>query len=1669
MTQYARPVADITVGSWTTTPLWDKVDEVTPDDATTVIQTPTGPSNLTAEVRFGSVSDPLQSIGHIARVRAYTTGNCTLAWSIYQGTTLIANCGTITLTGSYSTYTYTLTVAQANAITNYADLRVRFTGNGSSGRVRVTWFELEVPDVLIQRSGTATVTGGRDVTSTVKKAALVLAAIGILGHVLSTGFKSYPVILHGGGALAVSVMKSVSVNLGKYERILFADDFNRPDESPLDPAKWGQRNNPAQVVSQQGRGNANGNPGIQYALGVDITDGWVEELLVSGGGTDIFLAARGISYTPLYMAHVRGDLYVDLWYKDFPINQPGSSVMTPSTLGKKLKFTFEGQNPTRLRAYLDGLVVLDFTHVNDGSNPSGYVGFCHRYPGETFDDFRAGDFGQNYAVIGGGFLAATQKKEVQGAATISGKGNIFIWSEDKYGSLAIAGNGATTATGSKGGASPFKAYDDFERADGSVGPNWVDVSGQPPLVIESGAIVSQTGEWRIGLWAKHDWNPDQSVSVIYKTSPAIRGGAVLRGTASSGRGYAVGLMQNTSYAQWSIFTSTGPGGFGWTWSSGGYPVVNPGDVVTYQVTGYDPTISCYVNGSYRWSYSPSGILRLSTGWPGAYVTNFGAIDEWFGVLNAPISLKISCGGAVAGSGEKGGVAEGRITATYSDDFNRPDGSFGNGWVVHPNWYFPQIENQRVSIPVNRYGYIEHVLWQDKPVCDDADIEFTHIVDPWDPYSRPWYVVFQGGCGGVGEWISGGYGVGYGNPAVSRWNLREIGSGGGWDNTWWSGITANLPQNARVRVEKRGNVYSVYVNGTLQTTLTDPLKRYFGQKGYVGFVGDSCTNGVKLDDFSVTMYLTQTGSVIKAGDAGTRTGRKGARVCASIPGGGAMSASAREDARYPASISGGGVVNLSVRKNARKGCSISERGATTAGGLKGAKSSFTVTGGGRVIGAGNSEFVDTASVFAIIHGGGALHATGECGRVGDAYLFGGGNLDVVYDRAWPYLPIGQIENPDATCHLVKMEMDYCSRTFGVAPCIATGTPCYNTWKTCRYISAYLPIKRTYSYVSAEYPQALPLTRPYVDDLKYMATEIKTNLTVNARVSFTMIDEPDADVDTDPYWMQRSSHPGTYWKRWLARNVNYKGRIVRIFDGPYGKPESSYVQKWVGKLENIKIKGDRISFEAVDLLKDLTKIEVPGKTNAKLSLALSATGGSTFTITEDTDKFPPSGYVRIQDEIIRYTSVNVTTKTFTFGGGANRGQFGTTAVAHPVKEKVQGVRYYAPKNPVEILLDMLLGDAGMKDSWTDDVSAVSRAALSAAATYIDLDAAQTNSWPAAGVLRLISGGAAEFVRTTSKTYRPGTTPVNRFTFDSYNSVVSGRGLFLTNAISGASGAVTAYRGAFEYVDTDAFYLYRDWPLRDIDFTSVVSEPTKLSDLFFEIVDLIDAKAWVAENLKITLRKNTVNTPTTGYLSFSDADNIIEGSGSLDVNEKSRISRMTIYWDKVATDKFSDEMSYRRLDIAIDPDAETNYGDHEEKVVKCRWIDPFVTLEESVQAFVKNLAIRRIQRCKHAQHLVTIKVAEKDSGVKTGDYVRLSTDELLEPSGLPITSRMYQAVKRERAQQEVNLTLIQVSPRRMAVIAPAGLPAFPSATESQRAHGYIADATGRMSDGSDGYYIW
>ena len=157
MSQFERPDADISVNGWINqvsgSVLWSAIDEVVADD-TDFIQSPNDPVNVACEVRLSDVVDPVSSTGHILRFRIgknTTSGKqIDLNVALMQGGTTIASFNRVGI-GTTNTVVTTLSAAQADLITDYTNLSVRFTanvsGNGATRSARVYWVEFEVPDV----------------------------------------------------------------------------------------------------------------------------------------------------------------------------------------------------------------------------------------------------------------------------------------------------------------------------------------------------------------------------------------------------------------------------------------------------------------------------------------------------------------------------------------------------------------------------------------------------------------------------------------------------------------------------------------------------------------------------------------------------------------------------------------------------------------------------------------------------------------------------------------------------------------------------------------------------------------------------------------------------------------------------------------------------------------------------------------------------------------------------------------------------------------------------------------------------------------------------------------------------------------------------------------------------------------------------------------------------------------------------------------------------------------------------------------------------------------------------------------------------------------------------------------------------------------------------------
>jgi RHS repeat-associated protein len=157
--QFARPDGfGSSNGSWTGT--YASIDEVTPNDAD-FLASPSGPtSSHFYEVTLSDVTEPYTRTGITVRYRYAKSGNnsgqtINLTVELRQGSTVIASMTHNNIPGvsgsGWQQGSFVLTPTQGSAITNFADLRIRFqptaSGGGQQRKAHVSWAEVQFASI----------------------------------------------------------------------------------------------------------------------------------------------------------------------------------------------------------------------------------------------------------------------------------------------------------------------------------------------------------------------------------------------------------------------------------------------------------------------------------------------------------------------------------------------------------------------------------------------------------------------------------------------------------------------------------------------------------------------------------------------------------------------------------------------------------------------------------------------------------------------------------------------------------------------------------------------------------------------------------------------------------------------------------------------------------------------------------------------------------------------------------------------------------------------------------------------------------------------------------------------------------------------------------------------------------------------------------------------------------------------------------------------------------------------------------------------------------------------------------------------------------------------------------------------------------------------------------
>lgn len=283
-------------------------------------------------------------------------------------------------------------------------------------------------------------------------------------------------------------------------------------------------------------------------------------------------------------------------------------------------------------------------------------------------------------------------------------------------------------------------------------------------------------------------------------------------------------------------------------------------------------------------------------------------------------------------------------------------------------------------------------------------------------------------------------------------------------------------------------------------------------------------------------------------------------------------------------------------------------------------------------------------------------------------------------------------------VLELDLDFCGNTYGVAPCEAvfgiTGTQkCFNTFSTCQDTGNYAKTPKTYKFTSRS--TFLPIGEniyPCITGVDIAPVQIDPKgFSVSGSVTVSLADFPDHDRGVDPYVSTRTYNPeeqGTFFGKLRGRNPYLENRVMRVKEGYIDDDRTIYTRTrtyFIDRMEgpdangNVKIYGkDALRFA------DAEKAQAPAVSKGSLLADIDADDTSLIlTPTGVGADYPASGTVRVDDEVMTYSSITGDTLN-----GLTRASDGTTADTHDSASKVQlCVRYTAATIP-DIMYDLLV---------------------------------------------------------------------------------------------------------------------------------------------------------------------------------------------------------------------------------------------------------------------------------------------------------------------------------------------------------------------------------------------
>lgn len=638
-------------------------------------------------------------------------------------------------------------------------------------------------------------------------------------------------------------------------------------------------------------------------------------------------------------------------------------------------------------------------------------------------------------------------------------------------------------------------------------------------------------------------------------------------------------------------------------------------------------------------------------------------------------------------------------------------------------------------------------------------------------------------------------------------------------------------------------------------------------------------------------------------------------------------------------------------------------------------------------------------------------------------------------------------------VLELDPDKCLNTYGVAPCTAAagvGNECHNTWASCQDKANFTRGTVTHKFCNRGLLVPGETVRPLVASISVSPTEIipSKGLAMRSISQVVMVDEPAADHLEDPYYATRAAAAtGTWWSRFLARNTNLVGRPARVRQGYKVQPwdwtvfqTSAYI---IDAVRGPDEQG-RVTLVLSDVLKLADRNVVPAPTSGAL--------------TADLADVAHTGYV----------------------AGATAGTLVLGADASPVDDAYNTHEAYIRAGTGE----------GQRRVITDYVGATRTCTLASnwlvqpdATSVVDVSPLSINVGSGKGTQYAdpATSGKAEFIRVgdetiqyTAKsgdvlswpdaTYRNkwGTTLGQHSAGDAVQlcrAWVGKRPWEVLRDICTESGIAAGYLDTATWTTEDTTYF------NTAEITAIITEPEKASDLLGELLVDLNAVMWwdpVAQKVKLLANQPRLDAVSTALTE----DELGRDSVRVETLDEDRITRAAQFYTlRDATGNKGEAKNYQAASIYVDADAESanEYGDVRSSTRYSRFLSAANGIYNSA------VVARKVVRLRDAPKRITARLDPRNE-VALGDLVSIAHPKVPDFTGAAkaINCRVVR-LKDAGAHFECTFLTTGFKRSRYAFIAPNGQPDYTAASEAQRKYCYIATtATGKMSNGDDGYYI-